>query len=273
MNKIEAFRWKLFNLIRDDDKNNKASNIFDSIIIFLIILNVVIIILDTFKNLNINVRNTFYYIEKVSIIIFTLEYIARVWTAIYIYSNKKHLIARIKYMFTFMAIIDLLAIIPFYLYIVLIDNLLILRVLRLLRFFRLFKLDRYSHAMIIIKNVFIKKSYQLICSICVVFILIILSSVLMYYAEHNKQPDVFENAFSGVWWAIVTLATVGYGDIYPITVFGRIFGAIIALLGIGILAIPTGIITAGFVEQISNDKINTKKNYLKRRYIKKRKKY
>ena len=262
MNRTDIFKWKLFNLIRDDDENNFASTIFDSILIFLILLNVVIIIIDTFNNINVNIKKIFYYIEIVSIIIFSLEYIARVWTSVYIYPNKKSAIARLKYMFSFMAIIDLLAIIPFYLSLVfIIENLLILRILRLLRFFRLFKLNHYTDAMTRIINVIKSKYYQLICSICIVLILILLSSVLMYYVEHDKQPEIFKNAFSGVWWAIVTVATVGYGDIYPVTVLGKLLGTFIAMLGICFLAVPTGIITAGFVEQISSKNNEEKKNY------------
>jgi voltage-gated potassium channel len=275
--KTSSLRWKIFNLIRDDDENNLASNIFDGIIIFLIIINVIIIFLDTFKNIPNNITIIFSYIEAISVIIFSLEYIARVWTAIYIYPNKNHIVAIIKYIFTFEALIDILAIIPFYLpFLFPVQNLIFLRVIRLLRFFRILKLNHYTDAFSIIKNVFKRKIYQLICSLCIIIMLIILSSVLMYYMENDIQPEIFENAFSGLWWAISTVTTVGYGDIYPITGIGKILGAFIAILGVGLIAVPTSILSAGFIEQVSEKNArkrrkkivknkNKNKNYINRK--------
>jgi voltage-gated potassium channel len=257
-------RWKLFNLIRDDDKNNLFSTIFDCIIISLIISNIVIVIFDTFENIPGNILKIFNFIEITSIIIFTLEYIARIWTAIYIYPDRKHIVAQIKYAFTFKSLIDILSILPFYLpFLFPVKNLIFLRGMRLLRIMRLFKLNRYTGALTKIRKVLKRKSYLLFCSFSVGIILMLLSSVLMYYIENDDQPDVFENAFSGLWWAIATLTTVGYGDIYPITVLGKILGAFIAIFGIGLIAVPSGIISAGFVEQISDkkEKNDDKKNY------------
>lgn len=132
----------------------------------------------------------------------------------------------------------------------------VLRMLRVLRLIRAFKLNRYTHALHDIGEVFRKKASQLISSMLVVSFLMVISSVLMYDAEHEAQPETFANAFSGLWWAIATLTTVGYGDIYPVTTIGRVMSAIIALLGIGLVAVPTGIITAGFSEQISQKQKN-----------------
>jgi voltage-gated potassium channel len=260
-----ALRLKLYNLIRDDYKNNLASNILDSIIIFLIILNAAIIILDTFRIIDMHLKDMFSIIEFSSILIFTVEYLARVWTSIYIYPKSNPVIARIRYMFTFMAIIDLLAIAPFYLpFLFPIHNLLFLRIIRLLRIFRLFKLIRYTDALNHVGKVIKHKSNQLISSLCFVFILMIFASVFMYYVEHDDQPQVFENAFSGLWWAIATVTTIGYGDIYPITGLGRFLGAFIAMLGIALIAVPTGIISAGFIEE-SDAKINRTNLYVYRR--------
>lgn len=125
--------------------------------------------------------------------------------------------------------------------------------LRIVRLFRVFKLNRYTSALSTIATVFKKKKSQLISSIFVVLLLMIIAAVLMYSIENEAQPDVFENAFSALWWAIATLTTVGYGDIYPVTVLGKILSAVIALLGIGLVAVPTGIISAGFMETIDHD--------------------
>lgn len=129
-------------------------------------------------------------------------------------------------------------------------------------------MNRYTSGLSSIGNVLKKKSDQLVSSIFVVFLLMIISSVIMYYFENPVQPDVFSNAFSGLWWAISTFTIVGYGDIYPLTIAGKIFSAIIALLGIGLVAVPTGIISAGFMENIEdNNKQLTEDNIAKIREI------
>ena len=127
-------------------------------------------------------------------------------------------------------------------------NLVGIRAIRLVRLLRIFKMNRYSDALASIGNVFRRKSGEIFASIFFVLILLVISSLLIYYAEHDAQPDQFANAFSGVWWAVATLTTVGYGDIYPVTPIGRLLGAVIAIMGIGMVAIPTGILSSGFVE-------------------------
>ena len=126
--------------------------------------------------------------------------------------------------------------------------------LRIIRLFRVFKINRYTNALSSIAKVFRNKQHELLSSIFVVLLLMIVASVLMYSIENSAQPDVFKNAFDALWWALATLTTVGYGDIYPITVLGKILSAIIAILGIGLVAVPTGIISAGFMEEIQEEK-------------------
>ena len=249
---MKKLKIALYNLIRDDDENDLASDIFDGTIIGLIILNVLLLVLDTF-NMPAWFPKVSNIIETVSVIIFTIEYLARLWTADLKYPNINPFIARIKYIFTFMAIIDLLAIIPFYLPFLFPIDLRILRALRILRLFRLFKMGRYTTAFTTIANVFKKKAHQLISSMIVVGLLMVITSLLMYNVEHAAQPEVFRNAFSGLWWAVATLTTVGYGDIYPVTSAGRVLSGIIALLGIGLVAVPTGIISAGFMEAVEKE--------------------
>lgn len=129
-----------------------------------------------------------------------------------------------------------------------------LRAFRLIRLLRILKLHRYSEAFTSIWTVIKKKSHEMFAAMFFVFMLLIVASLLIYYAEHEAQPDKFPNAFSGLWWAVATLTTVGYGDIYPITAIGRILGAFIAIMGIGMVAIPSGILSAGFVEMIEKKK-------------------
>jgi voltage-gated potassium channel len=160
-----------------------------------------------------------------------------------------------------MALIDLFAILPFYVPFIIKIDLRVLRMLRIIRLFRVFKINRYTTALAIIGRVFKQKKHQLISSILVVFLLMIVASVLMYNVEHDAQPEAFSNAFSALWWAVATFTTVGYGDIYPITVMGKILSAVIAILGIGLVAVPTGIISAGFIENIDYSEEEDEKQY------------
>ena len=256
---MNNFKNKIYNIIRDDDENDLASNIFDGVIITLIIINVVLVIADTFEMPD-NLKRISSTIETISVILFTIEYIIRLITADLLHPELPRHKAIIKYVFSFMALIDLFAILPFYLPMFIKVDLRILRTLRMIRLLRLFKVSRYTDALTTIGDIFKKKAAQLLSSMIVVFLLMIISSVLVYNFEHDAQPQEFQNAFSGLWWAIATLTTVGYGDIYPVTVAGKIFSAIIALLGIGIVAVPTGIISAGFIEHLNESKEAEKKS-------------
>lgn len=253
MKSSQSIKNRVFEIIEAAKPGDKVSKIFDLSIIALIIINVIMVIADTFA-LPDGIREAFYFAEIFSVIIFTAEYILRVWTSDLLYPEATPARARIKYIFSFMAIIDLLAILPFYIPFIIPIDLRVLRALRVIRLFRLFKVNRYTKALYTISSVFKKKSSQLLSSVFVVFLLMIIASVIMYNIETAAQPNVFDNAFSALWWAIATLTTVGYGDIYPITIAGKILSTIIAILGIGLVAVPTGIISAGFMEYIEHDK-------------------
>ncbi|MBR2964796.1 MAG: ion transporter [Lentisphaeria bacterium] len=228
------------------------SSIFDDTIMALIVFSVLSVFICTFKIpdwlFRILIR-----IEFVSIIVFTIEYALRIWTANLLYPELNPIRARIRYVTSPMAIIDLISILPFLVPVLHTYNLVGVRVFRLVRLLRIFKLNRYSDALAAIGDVFRRKSQQMVASVFFVSMILILASLLIYYAEHDAQPDQFENAFSGLWWAVATLTTVGYGDIYPITPLGRFLGAIIAILGIGMVAVPTSILSAGFMEVLEKE--------------------
>lgn len=247
-------KQRIFNIIQPYSGHDAVSVIFDWSIISLIIINVILVILDTFSGFPQWVISVFRVTEIVSVILFTIEYLLRLWTADLIYKDKSAFKARVKYIFSFMALVDLLAILPFYMPFIFPIDLRVLRMIRLFRLLRLLKVNRYTKALLSVGEVLKRKSAQLFSSIFVVLILMIMASVLMYTIENEAQPEVFVNAFSGLWWAIATLTTVGYGDIYPITGLGKLLGSVIALLGIGLVAVPTGIITAGFMEKITLEK-------------------
>lgn len=256
----ERIKGRVYNLIRDDDENGLAASLFDGFIIAVIAINVLLVILDTFRGIQDSARRVFYGFEVFSVTVFSIEYALRLWTADRIYPERTRAKARLKYIASFMAVVDILAILPFYVPFLFPIDLRVLRMVRLLRLLRLLKVNRYTSALSTVGDVIKRKAAQLLSSMFVVIILMVMASILMYGLEGDAQPEVFQNAFSGFWWAIATLTTVGYGDIYPVTIAGRILGSVIALLGIGLVAVPTGIISAGFMENIAHEKEHDKEN-------------
>jgi len=247
----KKIKQRTFEILEIAKPGDTISRIFDFGIIILIILNTLMVIVDTFE-VSDGFRQFLNFFEVISVIIFTVEYVLRLWTADMLRPDKKPVYARLRHAISFMALIDLFAILPFYLpYLIPID-LRVLRTFRVIRIFRLFKVNRYTNSLSTIGRVIKNKAHQLISSILVVSVLIVIASIIMYNVEHEAQPEVFENAFSGIWWAIATLTTVGYGDIFPVTAVGKIISAVIAVLGIGLVAVPTGIISAGFMEVIND---------------------
>jgi voltage-gated potassium channel len=248
---LAVYKRKIFSDIAQTEDSSKASVIFDISIITLIIINVVLVVADTFGK---HITPVFHAIEVFSVVVFTIEYALRFWTADLLRPGKNAVLARLRYMFSFMALIDLLSILPFYLPFLLSTNLIVLRSLRVLRLLRLFKLTRYSNVTTTMGAVFKKKASQIISSVSVILVLMIITSVLMYNVEHAAQPEKFSNAFDSLWWTICTITTVGYGDIYPVTLLGKVFSGIIAFLSIGLIAIPTSIISSGFIESVDQMK-------------------
>lgn len=224
------------------------SRLFDVLITAAILLNLFIAIFETF-DVSEQYLDVLSILEAVTVVGFTVEYVLRVWTANYLYRGISEGKSRLKYMLSFNGVIDLLSFLPFYLPIMFPAGVVAFRMFRVVRILRLFHVNAYSDALNVIGDVLKRKKDQIASSVFIILVLMIASSLCMYSLEHNAQPDVFQNAFSGFWWAVSTLLTVGYGDIYPVTVAGRILGIIITFLGVGMVAIPTGILSAGFVEQ------------------------
>ena len=206
--------------------------------------NILVTFLQTFDELAL-LFPIFHVVEVITILIFCVEYILRIWTADYLYPDKNEFRSRLRFLISFDGIIDLLTILPFFF----LSGMVIFRMLRVARIFHLFRLNARYDSFNVITTVLYEKRNQIISSVFIVLILMLASSLCMYSVEHDSQPEVFRNAFSGIWWSMSTLLTVGYGDIYPITTLGRIMAICIAYLGVGAVAIPTGIISAGFVEQ------------------------
>lgn len=254
---IKAYIYSIFN---SDKNSNKMSLFIEKVIMLLIIVNVVAVVIEP-SVINKELLSLFRVIEIASVIIFTVEYFLRLWVAEYSYPDTKPYKARIRYFFSSMAIIDLLAIIPFYVPFIIPIDLRALRLLRLLRLMRIFKVNRYSKAMQTVIKVIERKKDQLLSSVFVAGLLLVIASVLMYNVENAAQPEAFASVFHSMWWAVATLTTVGYGDIYPITVLGKVLASIIAVIGIGIVAIPTGIVASGFTELVQEQSADKTKNY------------
>ena len=237
-------REKIFNIIQIGDKSNKISRAFDIFITIIIVSNIIVTVLETFDQLA-SFSGLFKIVEIVTVFVFCVEYILRIWTANYLYPEVTAGHARFKFLISFDGIVDLLTIIPAFF----LSGFVIFRMLRVARIFHLFRLNAKYDSFNVITTVLYEKRNQIISSVFIVLILMLASSLCMYSVEHEAQPAVFRNAFSGIWWSMSTLLTVGYGDIYPITTLGRVMAICIAYLGVGAVAIPTGIISAGFVEQ------------------------
>lgn len=237
---------KAADLLVKDDGDSKASLIVDWAIIIMIFLSILAIILESFANLAIRYRTFFRNFETFTVIFFSVEYAARIWTADVMFPNARF--PRLRYLFSFMALMDLLAILPWYLPFFSAD-LRFLRVVRMVRLFRLarvVKLGRHMSALQSIKRVIRLSASRLVAAVGLCLVVMLLSAIVIYTVESTVQPEQFPNVLASLWWAVMTLTTVGYGDVYPVTPIGRLFAGVISLVGIGIIAIPTGIIAAGF---------------------------
>ncbi|MES1215603.1 MAG: ion transporter [Bacteroidota bacterium] len=235
--------------------DSRWDKVINSFIIILIILNVVAVMLETVSSFHdtYEKQQFFHYFDLISVIIFSIEYVLRVWSSNHEEKYKHPLKGRLRYMVSPAALIDLLAILPsalFYMHVFVGVDLRVLRILRLMRFFRLFRLTSYLKSARLVINVFKSKFNELLLAFVLTMFLIIIASCLVYFAEHIKNPKQFSSIPATMWWAIVTLATVGYGDIVPITVMGKVFASIIILAGVALLALPAGIITSGFLDEM-----------------------
>lgn len=219
-----------------------------------IVVNLTLSILYTFEEFRVPYGEVALSIEAVTVAFFALDYTLRLLTARIKYPKLSEPKALIKYIFSFGGLVDMLSFLPYYLPVFFPSGAVAFRMFRVARIFRLFRITAYHDSLSVITEVITSKGQQLWSSVFLIAILMLGSSLCMYSLENTAQPDVFTNAFSGIWRAVSTLLTVGYGDIYSITTMGKVFSIIITFLGVGMVAIPTGIISAGFVDQYSRIK-------------------
>lgn len=223
---------------------------YDIVSTIFLLINLVATLMDTFDALS-QYHKVFMVLEGITVTFFAIDYILRIWTAPYLHLGLTQGKAVKKYVLSFTGIIDLLSFLPYFLPVFFPAGAAAFRMFRVVRIFRLFQINSYYNSINVITAVISSKKQQLLSSVFIILVLMVASSLCMYSLEHQAQPEVFSNAFSGIWWAVSTLLTIGYGDIYPITTLGKIFSIIITFLGVGMVAIPTGIISAGFVDQYS----------------------
>lgn len=254
-------RKRIFEIIEVGNDLDRVSRIYDFFNVGAIIVNLVMSIMYTYESVQEKYGDLLLIIEGITVAFFAVDYILRLMTARFLYPKLKESHAIRKYIFSFNGIVDLLSFLPYCLPVFFPMETVAFRMIRIIRIFRLFRINAYYDSLSVIKDVISGKKQQLISSVFIILVLMMGSSLCMYSLEHEAQPEVFKNAFSGIWWAASTLLTVGYGDIYPVTTMGKLFGIFITFLGVGMVAIPTGIISAGFVDQYSTIKKRTEYGY------------
>lgn len=254
----KSVRKRVWEILEIAGPGDKASRVFDVFILTIIFLNVLAVILGTVEFLGDRYGMFFQWFEVFSVAVFTVEYAGRVWSSPEGRTMANPFSGRLRFMAKPMLIIDLLAFLPFYLSFMGAD-LRFLRAFRLFRIFRVAKLGRYSSSLRLLARVLTDRKEELAMTILLLVILVIMSSSFMFFAEHRVQPDKFPDIPSAMWWSVITMTTVGYGDVYPVTFWGKFFGAVSAVFGIGMFALPTGIIGAGFVEEIQKSKAGRKR--------------
>lgn len=245
-----SLRHRTYEIVEEAAPGDRASVLFDRFLIILITLNIAAVVLETVPSLHDRFARGFLVFEVVSVIIFTVEYVVRIWVAPEHPALKRHgpVMGRVRYALSPGALIDLVAFLPFYLAIFFGADLRVLRVLRLLRFL---KLMRYSSALMTLQRVFYDERRALVASLLIMFGLLIIASTAIYHAERHVQPEAFGSIPAAMWWALATLTTVGYGDIVPVTLLGKVIGGVVMLFGLGMFALPLGIIAMGFSQEVN----------------------
>ena len=244
----EQIRRRIFEITEIGYTGDFLSRFYDIFSSFVLILNLAVSVALTFDDIVAKHGPVLYLLETLTVAFFAVDYVLRFISAKYEYPDLTEPKAMLRYSLSFTGIVDLLSFLPYCLPFFFPTGAAAFRMFRLMRVFRLFRINTYYDSLNVITEVISSKRPQLLSSVFIILILMLGSSLSMYSVEHQAQPEVFKNAFSGIWWSTSTLLTVGYGDIYPITTAGKILGIFITFLGVGMVAIPTGIISAGFVE-------------------------
>ena len=244
---MSAFQRRAHEILEVAPAGDRVSRAFDYFVIGLILLNAVALILGTVKSVYAAAPQLFYYLETVSVSIFVVEYLLRIWACTAEPKYSHPIYGRPRFALSPLLLIDLLAIAPFFMPFLGLD-LRFLRAVRLLA--RAARLGRYFSGIRTLGQVVQSKGYELLTVVLVLAVMLLLASSLMYFAEHEAQPEDFASIPEAMWWSIITLTTVGYGDVSPVTPMGKVMAGVIAVMGIGMFALPAGILGSGFLEEI-----------------------
>lgn len=244
-----SIRKRVYDILDPDHHQGLLSKTANWVIYSLIFLNVLMIVLESVPTVCRHCATVFWCFEVVTVLVFSVEYLLRLWCCVELTKYASPLRGRLKYATSFLAMIDLLAVLPFYLP-VFTSDMLFLRATRFFRLFRVAKLGRYSSAFRVLYHVVNAKRSELLVSMFILFILTVLSAIGMYYAEHEAQPQVFHDIPAAMFWAVATLTNMGHPD--PITPWGKLVASLVFVLGLGMLALPTGVLGAGFVEEFQS---------------------
>ena len=246
MNK-RSLRKRIWEILEKGNSNDKVSFYTDIFLITLIIFNIIAVLLETVDSIYSKYALEFLIFERFSTVVFLIEYILRIWVCVEEKIKKNKLITRLKYASTWPAIIDLLAVLSGLLPMIFEVD---LRILRALRMLRLLKFSRYFKVMNLLLGVLREEKQSFLAAMFLLTIAMLIASTGIYLFEKDAQPDKFGSIPEAMWWAIATLTTIGYGDVTPVTAMGKFFGAIIAIIGIGVVALPSGILASGFTDQL-----------------------
>jgi voltage-gated potassium channel len=249
---MTSLQKRLFRIL-ETTAGGRTGRAVNAFLVGLIILNVLAVTLHTVPGLAAKHDSYFRNFEFLSVAVFSLEYVLRLWVCVLSEGYRRPLAGRIKYVFSAAAIVDLVAVAPFYLPMISAD-LLFIRSLRLLRLLRLLKLGRYSESIKTMGAVLKAKKEAITVSASMSAILLVFSSALMFLIENHAQPEAFSSIPATMWWAVETMTTIGYGDIYPVTPAGKVLAGIIAIIGISLFVLPAGIIATGYSEEIQRRK-------------------
>lgn len=248
-----SIRRKVYEVLNGGDSGNWKTSIFKYFMIAVIIANIIAVIVGTVPDMRAQDEDLLQYISRFAFGIFLIEYLLRIWVCP---ENPKYragiIFGRLRYLATPLALIDLFVLVPFIAPPLIIQDLDRLRMSRVFQLFVLLKLIRYSDSLRIFTNVFNAKKRQMAMILFLVFFILVTSATLMYYAEHSAQPEKFSSIPATLWWSVETLTTVGYGDMVPVTYPGKMIASVVALLGIGLIALPAGILASGFYEEFSH---------------------
>lgn len=241
---------RTYEILEKGSASDQWSRRVDFFIIMLIFLNILAVVLESVDEFNLEYGYYFGQLERFSIGLFTIEYLLRIWSITERKGYEKPISGRFRYLFSFYSLVDLIAVLPAYIPIFFAIDGRYLRGIRIFRLFRILKLTRYNRAFKLIAEVVRATKEELVISLFAVLTLLVIASCSMFYIEHEVQPEAFSSIPETMWWGVATLTTVGYGDVYPITSLGKLTAGIMAILGVGLFALPAGILASGFGKAI-----------------------